>query len=65
MRYVSYMGELFHISERNYRKMLEDIVNNNRDSSLDRLGKSLGQVEDVTNFEASWAEQLLEGLIKK
>lgn len=59
MRYICCMGELLRISERNYRRYLESVTAGTP-LDLETLGKSLGEVTNVTDLSPEWARDLLD-----
>jgi hypothetical protein len=62
VRYVTCMGELFAMTNKKYKKLLQSIVDEKFQDDL--LEKSLGQVVNVTDMQPEWAKHLLEELEK-
>jgi hypothetical protein len=58
MRYVTMYSELYRLSERAYKKALNNIAEG-KDADLDNLGKCLGRVDDFTELSDIWANELL------
>jgi hypothetical protein len=61
MRYLSVMGYLYKVSERNYKRYLREVASQ-ADPDLANFGKQLGEVVNVTDLEAEEAALQLQAL---
>ena len=66
MKYVSCMGDVFRVSDRNYRNYLKAVAAGDRDADLEKFGaKFVCSPTNVTDIAPGWAEYLLSRETKK
>lgn len=59
MKYVTHMNELFHLSDRAYKKLIRDISEGVMHDPAN-YGKSLGVIEaDITDMQEEEAQDIL------
>ena len=59
MKYVTMMGELFRLSNAKYREYLRHRAKG-ESLDLDKFGKCLGNVINLTDLSSQYAKELLE-----
>ena len=62
MKYVSYMGEVYRLSNRNYRIYLQSVAGSSGRYPPNPPGLPLGNITDVTDLAPESAAVMLEQL---